>query len=135
MSASQKKSSTTGTAVVESNNSNPIGGKIVKTPSAGVSTAKASEHTEAPKKPTKTVKERPTTFVSCLDVILKEGGTWQEMIDAGNAAKAELEAKTPGLHIEFNGKPKLKSLVLYRTIKQQQKDYLGGKQMTAEGIF
>lgn len=134
MSAKTKKSSETGTAVVEPNNQNAMGGKIVKSPAKGPTTEKEADNTAAPEKPAKTPKERPTTFVSYLDQILKEGGTWPEMIEKGNKAKAKLEAKTPGLVVVFNGKPKLVSLVKYRIDKQGIKDYLGGKAMDAEGI-
>ena len=122
-------------AVVESNNTNEMGRKIVKSPSKGKADVLAAEHTAAPEKPAKSVKERPVTFVSALDIILKEGGSWADMITKGNAAKADLEKRTPGLQVVFNGKPKLVSLVKYRTDKQGIKDYLNGKQMTAEGIF
>jgi hypothetical protein len=122
-------------AVVENNNTNAMGGKIVKNPAKGTAQSAVAEQSAAPEKPAKTPKEKPTTFVSYLDQILKEGGTWPEMIEKGNKAKLELEAKTPGLVVVFNGKPKLVSLVKYRIDKQNQKDYLNGKQMTAEGIF
>lgn len=134
MNAKVKKSSETGAAVVETNNTNTMGKQIIAVPSKGPATEKAAEHKEAPEKPAKTPREKPTTFVSYLDQILKEGGTWAEMIEKGNKAKLELEAKTPGLQVVFNGKPKLVSLVKYRIDKQGIKDYLGGKQMTAEGI-
>jgi hypothetical protein len=122
-------------AVVESNNQNAMGKQIIKSPVKGITQEAVSEQPAAPTKPAVTPKERPVTFVSYLDQILKEGGKWPDMVEKGNKAKAELEAKTPGLVVVFNGKPKLVSLVRYRIDKQGIKDYLNGKQMTAEGIF
>jgi len=89
---------------------------------------------EAPKAK-KEKKEKGITFVSLLDVILKKGGTWEEMINAGNSAKKELEALHPEIPVEFNGKAKLKSLIKYRVENQKLADYLGGKKVTPEGIF
>jgi len=100
-----KTTNVAGTAVVETNNQNAMGGKIVKSPTKGPAQSAVAEHKETPEKPAKTPKEKPTTFVSYLDQILKEGGTWPEMIEKGNKAKMELEAKTPGLVVVFNGKP------------------------------
>ena len=80
-------------------------------------------------------KEKGITFVSLLDVILKKGGSWEEMIAAGTAAKKELEALHPEIPVEFNGKAKLKSLVAYRVVNQKLADYLGGKVVTEKGIF
>lgn len=83
-------------------------------------------------------KEKPegrVTFVSLLDVILKKGGTWKEMIEAGNAAKAKLEAENPEIPVKFTGKGKLMSLIHYRVDVQKQENYLEGKKVTPEGIF
>jgi len=103
--------------------SNPLGDKVPENLPEAPAVTKAAK------------KEKGITFVSLLDVILKKGGSWEEMIAAGTAAKKELEALHPEIPVEFNGKAKLKSLVAYRVVNQKLADYLGGKAVTEKGIF
>jgi hypothetical protein len=69
------------------------------------------------------------SMASKLDEIIKEGGTWEEMIK-----KAEAESQIRNGHIKYT-KGVINSHIRYRTVTQKNPNYLNDYFVTEKGIY
>lgn len=82
---------------------------------------KGKEDKKAPKKPV-------ITLASKLDTIITAGGKWADLIEQCNNASKSLKYST---RYSVGG---IKAHIKFRTVTQKNPQYLGNKEVTADGI-